>query len=167
MTVIAGQKDYTFNRISRRSHPEDIIPSVLIGRKLKAKVVIDTSGSMGTEDLNVAIAEVAGLLKNSHFRDGIEVACCDSAMSQTQRVFRASKVELSGGGGTDMSVAIKQFSEERPRPDLIIVITDGITPWPQASICGVPVTAVVTRPADSYYLCPSWIKQIRVRPVTR
>ena len=45
---------------------------------------------------------------------------------------QARDVELLGGGGTDMGAGLAKAAELRPRPDLIIVLTDGYTPWPSA-----------------------------------
>ncbi|NIN64206.1 MAG: hypothetical protein GTO63_05805, partial [Anaerolineae bacterium] len=41
------------------------------------------------------------------------------------------KLELHGGGGTDMRVLIQQALDEAPFPNVIIIVTDGHTPWPE------------------------------------
>ena len=38
-------------------------------------------------------------------------------------------IRLEGGGGTDMGAGLDAAAALRPRPDLIIVLTDGFTPW--------------------------------------
>ncbi len=45
---------------------------------------------------------------------------------------RAAQVELAGGGGTDMGSGIYAAAALRPRPSVVIVLTDGFTPWPEA-----------------------------------
>ena len=41
------------------------------------------------------------------------------------------QVSLPGGDGTDMAAAIDVVLAARPTPDLVVVITDGLTPWPR------------------------------------
>jgi predicted metal-dependent peptidase len=41
------------------------------------------------------------------------------------------QVRLVGGGGTDLRVGIGAAEASRPRPDVVIVLTDGLTPWPE------------------------------------
>ena len=40
------------------------------------------------------------------------------------------KRQLQGGGGTDMVAGIDAAMSLRPRPDAVIVLTDGYTPFP-------------------------------------
>jgi predicted metal-dependent peptidase len=40
------------------------------------------------------------------------------------------QVALLGGGGTNMATAIETALNSTARPDLVVVITDGLTPWP-------------------------------------
>jgi hypothetical protein len=49
-----------------------------------------------------------------------------------KRAFNASQVELYGGGGTDIGVGLGWFTERRSGPiDLLVVVTDCHTPWPE------------------------------------
>jgi predicted metal-dependent peptidase len=54
----------------------------------------------------------------------------DAAVQSVQPVFDIGRVECHGGGGTDMRVGIRAAEELRPRPDAIVVFTDGYTEWP-------------------------------------
>ena len=62
---------------------------------------------------------------------GVTVLSCDAAVHTVARVRRARDVRLGGGGGTDMRVGLAAAAELRPRPDLVVVLTDGYTPWPE------------------------------------
>ena len=73
-------------------------------------------------------------------------------------MFSPKNVELAGGGGTDMRVLIVAAAEQKPKPDLIVVCTDGYTPWPAAPI-GVPVVACITR-EQSLANVPKWIDAV-------
>jgi predicted metal-dependent peptidase len=57
----------------------------------------------------------------------------DTNVHAVTRVSRATQVELAGGGGTDMGAGITAAAALRPRPSVIIVLTDGFTPWPTAA----------------------------------
>ncbi len=63
----------------------------------------------------------------------VRVLSCDAQVHSVKRVSRASQVELLGGGGTDMGEGITQALALRPRPSIVVVLTDGFTPWPDGS----------------------------------
>ena len=96
-------------------------------------MVIDTSGSVDDGLLARALAEVDGALRALGVGgQAVSVISCDVAATQPTRVRRARDVRLAGGGGTDMRVGIRAAAALRPRPDLVVVLTDGYTPWPDA-----------------------------------
>ena len=43
---------------------------------------------------------------------------------------RAEGIPLVGGGGTDLRAGFARALRARPRPDVVVVLTDGQTPWP-------------------------------------
>jgi hypothetical protein len=47
-----------------------------------------------------------------------------------KNVFTAAQVELYGGGGTDIGTGLRWFTERRPAIDLLVIVTDCETPWP-------------------------------------
>jgi hypothetical protein len=48
-----------------------------------------------------------------------------------KKVFNAAQVELYGGGGTDMCAGLRWFIERTSPPiDLLVVVSDCQTPWP-------------------------------------
>lgn len=127
----AGQADYTYRRPSRRRVPGVILPAMR-GVSLSVAVVIDTSGSMGQPQLDAALSEISGVITASGVSgDRLYVLTCDAAAGAVQRVVSVSGIRLTGGGGTDMRVGIEAATGLRPPPDVIIVLTDGDTPWPQ------------------------------------
>ena len=72
-------------------------------------------------------------------------------------MFDVSEIKsiLKGGGGTDMGVGIMQAMESKP--DVIIVITDGLTPWPANP--GVPVIVCLFEDRD----VPSWARKVIIK----
>lgn len=123
----AGQQDYTYSRRARRQLPGIILP----GRRepvVSLSVVVDTSGSMSPDDLSAALSEINGIAKAGRNRS-MTVVTCD-AQAQVERVSDPGQVTLTGGGGTDMRVGIEAALRAKPTPDVVIVLTDGYTPWP-------------------------------------
>ena len=91
-------------------------------------VVIDTSGSMSDQELSDALSETHHVIKT--LNAPVSVISCDAKAHVTKKVFDSRSVRLTGGGGTDMREALKAAAALKPRPDVIITITDGFTPWP-------------------------------------
>ncbi|MER5337934.1 VWA-like domain-containing protein [Micromonospora sp. NPDC002717] len=127
----AGE-DYTYGRPSRRSAgvPGAILPS-LRRRPPRVCVVIDTSGSVSDAELGSALLEVTAI---SHAvggrRDLVSVLPCDAAAQVVHPLCRAEDIPLLGGGGTDLRTGFARALRARPRPDVVVVLTDGQTPWP-------------------------------------
>jgi predicted metal-dependent peptidase len=127
----AGE-DYTYGRPSRRSAslPGVVLPS-LRRRPPRVCVVIDTSGSVSDEELGSAILEVAAIGRAvGGRRDLVTVLPCDAAARVAYPLCRAEGIPLVGGGGTDLRAGFAKALRTRPRPDVIVVLTDGQTPWP-------------------------------------
>ncbi|TDE58843.1 VWA domain-containing protein [Nonomuraea mesophila] len=132
VSVVAGQVDFSYRRTSRRAgaHTGIVLPS-MVRAVPDTVLVIDTSGSVTDDVLSRLLAEVAGIIEGVAGPDRrLRALCCDVRPHPVQVVRRASDIELVGGGGTDMGAGIAAAMALRPRPDLVIVLTDGETPWP-------------------------------------
>lgn len=129
----AGE-DHSYRRPSRRSAgvPGVLLPSL---RRMPPRVcvVIDTSGSVSDAELGGALLEVAAISRAvGGRRDLVSVISCDAAAGVAVPLCRAEKLELIGGGGTDLRSGFDRALRTRPRPDVIVALTDGQTPWPSA-----------------------------------
>jgi predicted metal-dependent peptidase len=166
----AGMVDYSYRRLSRRADavPAAVLPS--LERPVpEVAVVCDTSGSMGGEQLARVLVEVESLLQRAGLTQ-IRVLACDSEVHSVRRVSRAAQVQLIGGGGTDMGRGISESARLRPRPDVIVVLTDGWTPWPEMAPPGVRVVAGIIRDGQraprhltfSPFPAPSWIRTVEI-----
>lgn len=163
VTTVAGRGDYTYRRPSRRSSstPGVVLPSQQ--RPVpQVAVVVDTSGSMDHRMLGRALAELDRILETLQMgENGLQVFTVDTAAYEMSRVRRAVDVDLLGGGGTDMTVGIAAAAMQRPRPELVVVFTDGYTPWPAAPVPGMTVLAALIGP-DHHSLptTPDWIVRV-------
>ncbi|UUU44086.1 DUF2201 family putative metallopeptidase [Streptomyces sp. NBC_00162] len=129
----AGE-DHSYRRPSRRSAgvPGIVLPSL---RRMPPRVcvVIDTSGSVSDAELGGALLEVAAISRAvGGRRDLVSVISCDAAAGVAVPLCRAENLELIGGGGTDLRSGFARALRSRPRPDVIVALTDGQTPWPSA-----------------------------------
>lgn len=167
---IAGRRDYTYSRPSRRTIPRFLLPGMAAHVPPSVAVIIDTSGSMGEDDLSQCLADVSGLLRAaSGSAQPLKVITCDAAAHTAQTVRTVRNITLAGGGGTDMRVGIAAAAALRPKPQVIITLTDGETPWPDAPPEDNPFAtyiAVLVRGDCAYSQVPDWMHRIVVDPRT-
>lgn len=147
----AGE-DYSYGRPSRRSAglPGVIVPS-LRRRPPTVCVIIDTSGSVSDSELGSAIVEVAAIGRAvGNRRDLVKVLPCDAAATVVHTLCRAEGIALIGGGGTDLRTGFARALRTSPRPDVIVVLTDGQTPWPSGRPPCRTVVGLFPRPAGGW-----------------
>ncbi|AUG82197.1 hypothetical protein CFP65_7626 [Kitasatospora sp. MMS16-BH015] len=134
-SAAAGQgagEDYSYGRPSRRAAgiPGVVLPS-LRRRPPRVAVVIDTSGSVSDAELGSALLEVAAISRAvGGARDRVTVIPCDAAAPAVHALCRAEGIPLVGGGGTDLRAGFRRALRGNPRPDVVVALTDGQTPWP-------------------------------------
>jgi predicted metal-dependent peptidase len=153
-----GHDDTSYRRPSRRQSvggairtgPVTIVPRVLM--------IVDSSGSMSQRDLGLALGLIGKVLNGFRLRDGVRVMVGDSAVQSVEKVFDPKKLEIKGGGGTEMDTLLVEAAKATPRPQLIIVATDGCTSWPALTI-GIPVVACLTQDTTAANV-PTWIRTI-------
>ena len=131
---LGSRIDYSFQRPSRRQsvyHPI-LTPSLRGDKTARITIVVDTSASMGPDLLQRALTEVAGVLRV--FQYPVTIIPCDSKAYEPVTLVAAAEAfkvhQLAGGGGTNMVAGIEAALEQSPRPDSILVLTDGFTPYP-------------------------------------
>ncbi len=167
LASVTGNVDYTYRRPSRRqrSVPRVVLPSM--HRPVpNVAIVCDTSGSMHEALLARALAEVEGILTRAGLRQTqVRVLAVDTNVHAVSRVSRASQVELAGGGGTDMGAGIRAAGALRPRPAVVIVLTDGFTPWPPGPPKGIRVVVGVLMQAMArldQFMVPGWARSVQI-----
>lgn len=132
-------RGYSFNRPNKALFQMGMtIPSFrTVKNELDIVVVVDTSGSIGQEDLTAFCSEFNGIL-DSFPRYKIEAWCFDAAVIEesitTLEKGANGKLEglekflgrMGGGGGTDFMVNWEYMKEERLVPKLLLMFTDGM-----------------------------------------
>ena len=148
----------SWRRPSRRSHllPGDVFwPGK--GRKKggRVAVVIDTSLSIDDYELKAFAREIVGIARECNA--DVRAIMCSTVASDPFKVRTAR--DITGRqwdrGGTDLVPGMQKAAALRP--DVVVVLTDGWTPWPDDM--NVPVVVVTTDKPG-----PEWAKTVRIRP---
>lgn len=126
----------------RRRDPDVLVPGWRTAR-FELALVIDTSASVTDDQLAAMLAEVAAVRRQVGAQ-AVWVVACDASPGVPQRVRRVPQLVLHGGGGTDLRPALALLPSLRPRPDVVVVLTDGWTPWPERPPGGIPVVVATT-----------------------
>jgi hypothetical protein len=119
--VVATQR-----RMSKRF---GTFPGIRIRRKQRLAVVIDTSGSIGDEELEVFFREIHGIWKNDA---EVMVVECDADVQRAYDYKGKTPKAVEGGGGTRFDPALAWVSNPRNGAfDACIYLTDGCAGEPE------------------------------------
>jgi predicted metal-dependent peptidase len=95
------------------------------------------------------------------------VACVVDTSGNIQEVRHASEITFTGGGGTDLRPAGRAVAATRPPPDLVVILTDGYTPWDATPPTSNPraryLAVLVAGPVSGV---PVWLDSVVVDPAT-
>jgi predicted metal-dependent peptidase len=124
------RNDYDWKRPNKRF--EDIyMPSLHDETMGEIVVVVDDSGSINQETLNVFGAEIKAIMEDC--RPSItHLIFCDAAIHSHYRLQPddALPLKIHGGGGTDFNPPFKLVAEEDIEPKCLVYLTDLCGPWP-------------------------------------
>ncbi|CAB4155810.1 VWA-like domain containing protein [uncultured Caudovirales phage] len=129
----------SWRKVNRRLVSEGIYLPSLIGERVRSVVVgVDTSGSIGSKELTAFLSEVAGIAEGVQ-PEKLHLFYWDSHVAghEVYGVGGSSLSDLrlstkpAGGGGTDPRCVIEAIAKlGDPRPDCVVMLTDGyITDW--------------------------------------
>ncbi|MER8008264.1 VWA-like domain-containing protein [Streptomyces sp. NPDC094149] len=174
-TAPGAGEDYSYGRPARRSAGlSGVVLPALRRRPPRVCVVIDTSGSVSDAELGSALLEVAAISRAvGGRRDLVTVVPCDAAARVAHPLCRAEGIPLLGGGGTDLRTGFAKALRTRPGPDVVVVLTDGQTPWPEERPACRTVVGLFPRPDDSWdeddpeYVPdtpPAWARVVHIGP---
>lgn len=160
----SGASDYTLRKPSRRAAGlravlGDRAPAIpaLVQPVPKVGIVLDTSGSMGGPTFDTALAECIGVVKAIGFP--VETIACDAQVQARASVANERELAKLGfsGGGTDLRVGI--LAAERSKCEVVVVITDGETPWPRRETTRCRLVAAII--GNEQKEAPAWIPVVR------
>ena len=130
-THAAGNDMSTWRKLSRRWLARDIKQPTRYSEAAKCIVIgVDTSGSIGNEDLKRAMTEIKGACDSVH-PESVHVIYWDYSVAGHE-VYEGDNIasitdvtKPKGGGGTRVG-AMREFMETKDiKPDCIIIFTDG------------------------------------------
>jgi predicted metal-dependent peptidase len=126
----AGAVDYRYSKVSRRQAavgygPGRPIMPALIAPVPRVALVLDTSGSMGHDDVKAGLAEAAGVLRA--VGADIQFCACDAKVHEMKKVRSVGQLHglVKGGGGTDFVPAFEALDRLKDRPEVVVFATDG------------------------------------------
>ena len=162
---VRGLVDYTYSRPSRRSaafprrNGHKLIMPSMHKPVPDVAVVIDTSGSMGGDQIRLALSETDGILKAAGATT-IRVMSCDADVHTDRRVRSLNEIELGGGGGTNMGAALEALAANKTTtPHIAVVLTDGYTPWPDTKPPFETVVCVINGTTKGI---PPWAQWVQI-----
>lgn len=158
-------KDKTsWKRPSRRFIGQDIYMPSMIGETVGKLVVgIDTSGSIGNEELNEFLSEVVGICDDVT-PESLELIYWDYdvAAHETYNIGDydglATTTKPAGGGGTRVGSLNQYLKDKRITPEAIIVLTDGYVEddwggdWEAPTLWAITSRGVTSPHGKSIYL---------------
>lgn len=145
-TAIA-REDYSYSQPNRRFIGDDLYMPSLMSRKLgMIAIAIDTSGSIGKDELGAMANE---LRKISALISEVIVMSCDASVHSFEIIrdmsnFEGAVKKIKGGGGTDFRPPFELLKEKRIMPEVMIYMTDGEGTFPEKRVVGYPTIWVMT-----------------------
>ena len=129
-SICVGKQEYSWRRYNRRMVANDIYIPVAMGETVGEIVVgIDTSGSIGGEELNAFATELVSICETVE-PEKVRVIWWD-AETHGEQVFQGNYAGLQnmlkpkGGGGTRVSCVSEYLVKENINAECVILFTDG------------------------------------------
>lgn len=128
-----AKDDYSWVRPNRRFVASGLyMPSMYSERMGPLDVVVDTSGSITQELLDVFGGEIQGIADMVR-PERIRVIYCDANVNDVAEFAPGEPIvlEMKGGGGTDFRPPFKMIEDEGSEPVALIYLTDMYGAFPQ------------------------------------
>lgn len=159
----AGRGDYTYTRPSRRASS---LPGIVLPGQHRPvprlSIIVDTSASVDDQLLARALGEIDGAIAALGIPGAnVTVYSVDAAVHTVEKVRRGRDAKLVGAGGTDLRIGLRAAADERPRPDVVVVLTDGGTPWPTTPPpAAAVIAAILGRDRKDLPRTPAWAVRV-------
>ena len=144
----AGAVDMRYSRPSRKQAgigygPGRPVLPTYVAPVPRVMVAVDTSGSMGDAELARCLAECDGVLRA--VGSDLQFITCDADVHTdvVMRTWHDAARKMTGGGGTNFVPMFERAMSKRPRPEVLVVMTDGGGPAPSTPPPGIRVVWVL------------------------
>jgi len=125
--------EYQFNPPDRRFIHDDLyIPDYAGEGLIDIVIAIDTSGSIGPEELAAFVAECQAIMYEGAV--AMHVVACDAAIHSWTTIDYSSdwnELKFAGGGGTDFRPVFDEIDHRNIEPAALVYLTDGFGSAPQ------------------------------------
>lgn len=118
--------DYRFSPPNRRYvHAGLYLPSIHKEGTGPLVLAVDTSGSVGPEELNQFAAEITAIAEDAQ-PERIHVVYCDAVVQTSQELTPGESIVLTpkGGGGTDFRPVFDWVDDKNIQPACLLYLTD-------------------------------------------
>lgn len=130
----AGRDESSWRKPNRRYLSQDIYMPTMVGTTMRELAVIfDTSGSVfGSDEMTRFVSELAAIVEAVK-PTKTHVLYVDTEVAGHQVFedgqFAVQDVRIKGGGGTDLPVGYAYLRDNNIKPEAMVVLTDGYTPF--------------------------------------
>jgi len=150
--IAAGYNYRTFEKTNRRyAHFSDIILPQYFDRKTKMSlaIIMDISGSM-SENVNKMYGVMKSIIDILDLEIDITILEVNASVANIMYNFDLKRESIASkdGGGTDMGAGLNYIQDNNINPDLVIVMTDSYTPWPNPPILSDKTVVLTDNPKD-------------------
>jgi predicted metal-dependent peptidase len=135
-SICSSKDTSSWRRVNRRFLSSNVYMPTLIGESIGSLVIgIDTSGSIGTKELNTFLSEVQAIAKDVNPQK-VDLIYWDSEVASHEEYDTCtlpnivSSTKPRGGGGTDPTALQDYLIKNNIVPECIVMLTDGcINDW--------------------------------------
>lgn len=132
LSPYALKTDFTWCKPNKRMLQHDIIMPGYTSESLEIAVGVDTSGSIGQDEIAQFMNEVRGIMGVAKSYT-IHIIACDAEVNSYHKINEFSGPlpnKLGGGGGTDFRPVFKEIEKRNLRPAVVVYLTDGYGEFP-------------------------------------
>jgi predicted metal-dependent peptidase len=137
ITLALGRDSRTWAKLHRRRFVAQriVAPGATGHRAGTIVVAVDTSGSIGQDELTTFLSEVQGILDDAQ-PEVVFLMSCDAKIHDEHELYPGDnlailKPAITGGGGTSFKPPFERVEELGLRPDMLVYLTDMYGDFPK------------------------------------
>lgn len=121
--------DWSYSRPHKKSQALEVFLPNTVKEGCEVEVLVDTSGSIGGEEMSEFLGEIVGIAKSmSHVE--MWVSFCDTQIGARYKVDNGDIPKILamkpvGGGGTSMEFGLDEIKAKNKTTPVVVVLTDG------------------------------------------